>query len=101
MKIETVANKIRELDRRRNDPNRKKTRDERDREEQAEFQTYWSLAVGERSETSTLFSDEAKAANKVELARLRKKFAGDPRAKLADPIGFAQSHAEKVDVTYA
>lgn len=101
MKIETVTDKIRLLDRLRKDPNRKKTRAEKEREEQGEFQTYWSLAIAERTDSNLLFSDEMKAANKIELARLRKKFADDPRAKLADPIGYAQNHAEKVKVEYA
>jgi hypothetical protein len=52
---------------------------------ESDWQSYISLSIIESSDTSLLFSAEAKAKNKVELARLRKKFWDDPRSQIIDP----------------
>jgi hypothetical protein len=85
MQRQTVAEKIRELDAARSNPNRKKTNDELEREKESEFNTYHLLAASDTCPNNSILSLRQQVLNKQQLLELRRKFWDDERSSMVDP----------------
>ena len=94
----TVAEKIVELNRARLNPNRVLTEDERKCREISEFQSYWTMAAQDTVPHNRALSLREQVERKVELLRLRKKFAKHPDRDKVDPNCPANLEASEQEV---